>query len=281
MAGLNLVTRASMFSSQDPSEVTIAVFSARIINKLAIRKSRVGAVTLAMLSASVAPGTAVAATINHQPTTTWQLAFQDNFSGSTLNTKAWSVYNGPGNGSNGPRSRTNVSVGNGILNLRTTLINGRWYGSGVSAARVTTQTYGKYLMRIRFDKGYGVRATALLWPTSSWPPEVDFYEVSATDANRQTNMLTNHFGANNRMQHAFVHGYNLSTWHVVGLEWTPNALVYTMDGKVVDTMTGHVPHQQMWLGIQTALGKPPYLPNSGTPRQVNLQIDWVQVYRLS
>ena len=37
------------------------------------------------------------------------------------------------------------------------------------------QTYSKYLVRMRADKGNGISAIALLWPQANvWPPEIDF-----------------------------------------------------------------------------------------------------------
>lgn len=208
----------------------------------------------------------------------YRMVFSDTFSGPTLNTKAWGVYNGPGN-SHGPRSAQNTFVSNGMLVLRTTKINGVWYGAGVSAAKANIQTYGRYLVRLRFAKGYGVRAVALLWPQAKmWPPEVDFFETPATIANRDMTTMTNHYGPGNNMQRAKVTA-DFTQWHTVGVDWTPTSITYTLDGVTTATMTGHVPQQPMWLGIQTALGGPTDQPNITTPPNVDLNIDWVAIYQ--
>lgn len=208
----------------------------------------------------------------------WRLTFEDNFASSpVLNRADWGVYNGPGNGS--PRSAQNTFISNGDLVLQTSKIGNTWTSAGVSSARVTTQTYGMYLARVRVDAGAGVRAVALLWPTVGWPPEVDFMEFGgSSQANRSWSLLTDHFGAN-RMQHARVNA-GFTAWHTVGLIWTPQALTYTLDGRVVATMTQHVPHQPMWLGFQTGVepASSGHAPNSSTPAHVDLRIAWVAVY---
>lgn len=210
----------------------------------------------------------------------WRLSFSDDFNGTSLNRANWCVYNGSGN-QHGPRSARHVFVRNGVLTLRTQPIGGQWHGAGVCAARATRQTYGKYEMRVRMDQGFGVRGTALLWPVAGWPPEIDFFELESSNAARTRNMLSNHYGSTNSMQHAFVPG-TYSAWHNVGVEWTRSAIRYTLDGRVVATMTGHVPHQQMWLAIQTGTGKAggPNAPRASTPRPVDLQVDWVRVYQV-
>lgn len=255
-------------------------------------RRRLAVAGLGVAALVAAPGTADAyagaaatdtttSTVSNSTTTTakWRASFRDDFSGGSLNRSKWCVYNGPGN-QHGPRSASNVSVNRGVLTLRTRKMNGRWYGSGVCAARATRQTYGRYQIKVRMERGFGVRAVALLWPAGTWPPEVDFYELESSDPRRTRNMLTNHYRPNNSMTHAFVKG-DFTRWHVIGVEWTPGALRYTKDGRVVATMTHHVPHVPMWLGMQTGTGRPGgrnYPHYAGT---VDMKVDWVQVDRLA
>lgn len=218
-----------------------------------------------------------------QPQTTtspFSLVFQDDFNGTALNPLAWTIFHGAGNGQNGPKATQNVIVSNGILTLRATKINGAWYGASVGAIPVSTQTYGKYVIRARFDAGAGVRSVALLWPTVGWPPEVDFMEIPSMYPLRQHSDLTNHYwsGTTRMMQHATVNA-DFTQWHDIGLEWTPTALTYTLDGVVVNTMTTNVPQQNMWLGLTTALGTGSYAPSAATPSVVDFQIDSVQIYK--
>jgi beta-glucanase (GH16 family) len=210
----------------------------------------------------------------------WVLAFQDTFSGTTIDRRKWGVFNGPGNGNTGPRSASNAFVRNGLLVLRNRKINGVWHGAGVSNARAHSQTYGKYEVRARVDAGEGLKANALLWPNNGdWPPEVDFFEVPAAPGDRPKYTVTNHYGtrAAHRMQHGKVAG-RFTQWHVMGLEWTPTALRFTLDGRVVATLTGHAPRERMWLGLQTNVGGQTK-PGPSTPPVVDFEIDWVRIFR--
>jgi len=68
-------------------------------------------------------------------------------------------------------------------------------------------------------------------------------------------------------------------WHLVGVEWTPTALKFTLDGVVVQTITERIPAQRMWLGLQSGLGSGSTAPNSSTPPIVDMEVDYVEIYR--
>ena len=213
-------------------------------------------------------------------TAPFSLVFQAPFSGTAPDPRYWSIFHGPGNGTNGPKALANTFVSNGYLVLRAAPINGTWYGAGVCACGVV-QTYGKYEMMVRFDAGYGIKTAAMLWPANGgWPPEVDFYEISEADPTRSTNVLTNHWrdATGTHMEHGLSRG-NFTQWHVVGLEWTPGALNFTLDGVVVKTMTSNVPKVPMWFGMNVSLGPPGVRPNTSTPSHVDADIDWVKIYK--
>ncbi len=206
------------------------------------------------------------------------LRFQDDFDAPLDTKNSWTIFNGPGNGTNGPKSSLNTFVQNGVLVLRATQINGVWYGAGVSSAKAVSQTFGKYEMMIRFAPGKGIRTAALIWPNSGWPPEVDFYEIS--DTYRTINRLTNHYKSstsNNTMEHASYTG-DLTQWHVVGLEWTPTSLSFTLDGVVMKVITSNVPQQSMWFGQNVALKGGTKGPDETTPATVDAELDWVKIY---
>jgi beta-glucanase (GH16 family) len=201
-----------------------------------------------------------------------------------LDTATWGVYDGPGNGQTGPRSSVNTFVDQGRLVLRTAPVDGQWHGAGVSSAPGGwTQTYGKYLVRLRFEEGYGVRAVALLWPTSPWPPEVDFFEVPATVPDRSSGLLTNHYtdSSDRRGMERLRVRADFTRWHTVGVEWTPESLTYTLDGAVVGKVTDEVPDEPMWLGMQTAQGLvgEGIVPDEARTPSVDLFVDWVEVHR--
>jgi beta-glucanase (GH16 family) len=231
--------------------------------------ARVGvAVALGLVSALlVAPISPPAAAAG------WRLAYSDGFSSGTKpSSSCWSIYNG------GYRKASMVTVQAGMLTIRTGLdpMSGGWASGGVSGARCTTHTYGKYLIRARASAGDS-RVNALLWPTNGWPPEVDFYEMGGAGDQGARAVVTQtvHYGT--RTNHGMIHSKypcSCTSWHVVGVEWSPGRIAYTYDGKMMRVITSHVPAEPMWLALQTApAGHPPTLP-------VSFDIDWVQVYTL-
>jgi beta-glucanase (GH16 family) len=250
------------------------------------RRSVIIAATVAAAAAvSLAPQIGANATATSHPSGEapptahwWQPAWIDDFDGTAINNASWAVYNSKHtHDPRGQKLASNVLVHDGEATLRTTKLNGVWTTAGMCSAKATTGTYGKYLVRARFDHGYGVKAVALLWPEgNTWPPEVDFMEYDARDADHSKLMLTNHFRPQNSMQQAFVPG-DYTQWHTFGVVWRPDLLKYTIDGKVVATMAGHIPTKNMWLGLQTAIGRQEK-PNSSTPATVNLDVDWVAYY---
>lgn len=214
----------------------------------------------------------------------WHQVFADDFNGSSLNTNSWHVYSGQPGGDPGgwfDPAHVTVNAGNLVISgYRDSADGGKFATGGVSTN--LAETYGKYLVRFRFDRGEGIAHAILLWPADhSWPPEVDFSEDDGS--NRQTDYATLHYGANNTsVEHETA--VDLTQWHTLGVEWTPGHLVYTLDGKTWASVTSSaVPSRAMVLAIQTqawACGTSTWenCPNSSTPAHVNLYVDWAVAY---
>ncbi len=216
----------------------------------------------------------------------WHQVFADDFSGLALNTNLWRTYSGqPGGDLGGWWDPSHVAVSNGMLVLggsQDPAVGGRWTTAGVSSSPGLVQTYGKYLVRFRFDRGAGIAHVILLWPAdNSWPPEVDFSEDNGSGD--QTDYATLHHGADNsQIQQSL--SVDLTRWHTLGVEWTPGKLVYTIDGQNWSTVTSTaVPSVPMVLDIQTqawACGTSTWeqCVSAATPSQVNLYVDWAVAY---
>ena len=216
----------------------------------------------------------------------WHQVLADDFTGSALDTSKWRLYWGqPGGDPGGWFDPAHVSVSGGQMVLagsRDPADGGKWATAGVSDSPGLVQTYGKYLVRFRFDSGVGIAHAILLWPAdNSWPPEIDFSEDNG--ANRQTTYATLHWGSNNTQVQRKV-AVDLTKWHTLGVEWTPDRLVFTLDGRPWSTLTSsHVPAIPMTLDIQTqawACGTSTWerCPNATTPSHVNLYVDWAVAY---
>ena len=218
--------------------------------------------------------------------THWRLKSAVDFTGTAL-PAGWGSYEGqPGGEPNGYWKHSHAYVRNGVLTLAGYRDGSKFVTGGVMAysPQVGQQTYGKYEVRFRIDKGHGVKYAALLWPTSErWPVdgEIDFAEDGGGDRTRSTGTL--HYGASNSQIQKSLSG-DFSRWSTMGVEWSPNKIVYTLNGRAWATVTGAaVPHTPMNLAIQTQAGTcgswaGATCPNATTPAHVNMQIDWAVTY---
>jgi hypothetical protein len=225
------------------------------------------------------------------PPAGWVPAFSDDFTGTSIAAdKGWFTYSG-----NGPSGDTaagwdpsHLVEGGGELKIEgykdptdTTAPAGAYITGGLKTR--FSQTYGKYEVRFRMDQGKGISLAVLLWPADGgWPPEVDFAEDNGASP-RTLNTATLHYGADNStIPHSL--SVNMTQWHTLGVEWLPNSLTYTIDGKAWATVTGsEVPDTPMTLGIQTeAYGcrntNWEQCPDSTTPAEVDMDVDWVAAY---
>ena len=192
-----------------------------------------------------------------------------------INTTRWGAYSGqPGGNPYGWWSPTHLQGLGGYALLRGLRENGRFVTAGMML-KTLPLTYGKYVVRAKFDKSAHVEHTMLLWPTKGWPPEVDFSEGPTSKGD----MATSHWGSANYQTHRFV-SVDMTRYHDYGVEWTPTALRFTLDGRVWATMTGAaVPKQPMRLAIQTAATGPIGGITLLDPKEVRMSVADVWVWR--
>jgi beta-glucanase (GH16 family) len=216
----------------------------------------------------------------------WKRVFTDHFAHG-LDRSKWGLYSGqPGGDPGGWWDPSHVVVRKGVLNLETyrdRRFGHRWVSGGLSSARALEQTYGKYEVRVRVDRGRGVAAILLLWPVRDhWPPEIDFAEDGGETSARRTIAATLHYGRqDDRIQRSV--RADFTRWHTMGVEWTPGELVYTLDGRPWGRIQSrHVPSEPMELALQAQAGtcgdRWAPCPNSSTPARVTMRIDWVRAY---
>jgi beta-glucanase (GH16 family) len=242
-----------------------------------------------LLFLAVAAGAAYALAQQHHVSrqgAAWRLVFFDGFRHG-LKASRWGRYSGqPGGDPGGWWAPSHVTVGHGIVTLRTyrdPRFGRRWVSGGISSAPALKQTYGKYKVRLRMGPGKGVAVVVLLWPVADhWPPEIDFAEDGGERSGRGHIAATLHYGTENHQIQRSVRG-DFTRWHTVGVEWTPDRLVYTLDGRRWATVTSQaVPAEPMELDVQTQAGTcgdaSAPCPDSSTPAAVNVQIDWVAAY---
>ena len=206
----------------------------------------------------------------------WRLVFQDDFSGSAVDTTQWGMYDSPGHGGNGLRRPSAFSVANGLLVVTAQMVNGTLVSGGM--AHKSNYKYGRFEFRVRTeaDPSSAVSGVVLTWPqTENWPidGENDIYETG-TSASRASFSTFIHYGADNR-QYFYKHAVDATQWHTVAMEWEADALRIYRDGALVWTLTdaNAIPDVAHHLCIQldafrTSMGGP-----------VKMYVDWVKIYQ--
>jgi hypothetical protein len=228
-----------------------------------------------------APTATPAPTSTPAPTATpppsgWTLVQSEDFNGTAVDTTKWILYNGTGNGGNGLRSPTALSVANGLLTITATMVNGTLVSGGISDR--LNQAYGRFEFRVRTDPDPSLvtSGVVLTWPQSGkWPVdgENDIYETTL-DADRNPFKSFIHYGATNQ-QYWFHHPYDGTQWHTMAMEWEPTAIRIYRDGVLAWTVTdvNAIPDVAHHLSIQLDAFKQSM---TGT---VRLQVDWVRIYK--
>jgi beta-glucanase (GH16 family) len=204
----------------------------------------------------------------------------DTFDGSSLDTSNWLPYGPkwPGNGGNGIRDQSALSVGGGVLTITAQMV-GRTLVSGAVASRVST-TYGRVEFRVRADPdpSGATSAVVLMWPTSgNWPVEgeTDIFETG-TEPERDWFSSFVHYGADNK-QLWFGHDADATQWHDMAMEWTPTSIRFFRDGMLEGEVTSPaaISHALQHLCVQLDAFSPTM---TGT---VRMQVDDVRMYALA
>ncbi|PKO33209.1 MAG: hypothetical protein CVU34_14360 [Betaproteobacteria bacterium HGW-Betaproteobacteria-7] len=163
----------------------------------------------------------------------------------------------------------------------------RAYTSGCITSELTHwQTYGYFEMRARLPRGKGFWPAFWLLPKrATWPPEIDVFEASGTrpyaikhGAIERPRVATSAAGM-------WIDGIIDSSdgFHIYGLEWTRDNIVFFIDGSKSFEYGPHGIHEDMYLLANLALGShdPNWIPNPDqtTPFPGLYEIDYIRAYQ--
>lgn len=163
----------------------------------------------------------------------------------------------------------------------------RAYTSGCITSELTHwQTYGYFEMRARLPRGKGFWPAFWLLPKRpAWPPEIDVFEASGTRP-----YAIKH-GAIERPRSAttaagmWIDGIidNSDGFHIYGMEWTRDNIVFFIDGIKSFEYGPHGIHEDMYLLANLALGShdPNWIPDPDptTPFPGLYEIDYIRAYQ--
>jgi MYXO-CTERM domain-containing protein len=226
----------------------------------------------------------------------WRLTFQDEFDGTKLDGARWVKRYKWGEARINQELQAYVDdafqVADGRLTItgerRTAAYAGQTfdYASGVVCS-VFHQKYGYFEARLQVPAGQGLWPAFWLLHENGTPDvnEIDVHEILGNDPS--TVYMTNHWGTD----YGAGHRSDGSSWvtpppdfsaafHTFGLEWSPDAIVWTVDGVERKRHTGPgVPQVEMYLILNLAIGGSwPGAPDQTTPFPARYQIDYVRAY---
>jgi|KBSMisStaDraftv2_1062788.scaffolds.fasta_scaffold632710_1 beta-glucanase (GH16 family) len=222
---------------------------------------------------------ATTTTTSRGPTAGRTLVFDDEFSGGSLDQRRWSKYFSAGDGGNGLRRPSAISLdGSGHLVITARMINGTIVSGGMSANRNDINGYYEVCVRTDVDPTGTTSGVVLTWPQSgNWPTdgECDIYETGNAAGTRTPFYSFVHYSSTNK-QYWFRHKADASQWHMVGMDWTANAIKIYRDGVLVWTITdpAAIPDVAHHIALQLDATATRTLT-----RTVRMHVDYVRIWR--
>ncbi len=243
---------------------------------------------------------------------TWKMTFSDEFNGTALDASKWGTGYGWGSGGESDGNNQNaelqsyrksqVKVSGGSLNLtgikQANTLFGQNYGyaSGmITSFGKFAQTGGYWEARIKFPKGNGLWGAFWLLPSNplgKWPPEVDIVEFIGNEYDNdnlndwQIVHTNRHYaGCTPSCQNGTIYDSKIDLtkdYHIYGADWDPDkgVITYYLDGKKINTLTGGVPKEPMYILANLALGGSwPGNPDATTKFPAVMLIDFIRVYQ--
>ena len=239
----------------------------------------------------------------------WQLVWNDEFSGTNVDATKWSFDIGNGSGGWGNNEleyytsrATNVYVNNGVLHIvaRKENYGGCSYTSAkLKTAGLFSKLYGRFEFRVKLPQGMGYWPALWLMPVDSvyggWAAsgEVDIMENKGRIPTQV--MGTLHFGAPYPGQdqsygspYTFPGSGSVTNFHVYDMEWPTNSFSWYVDNTLYQTQTswwssgGGYPapfdipfYIIMNLAVGGQFDGP---PNGSTVFPGDMQVDYVRAY---
>lgn len=254
----------------------------------------------------------VAAQKQPKPQSGWQLVWQDEFNGKSLDTSRWNVLirETSKHGELQYYVPDEVYLENGYLKIRSRV---RKYGSmEYTSGRLDTDgkfapVYGRFEIRAKLPGGQGLWPAHWLYPQErDWIMEKTMEDAVSAGKERlipeerpwYTEIdIMEFLGHEPTVLYGTIHycafdGTRRSssgTWrgtvdytkdfHIYALEWEPDSIRWYIDGNLIHATTNGIPHKPHYIILNTAIGGSwPGNPDSTTVFPQYHDIDYVRVY---
>lgn len=227
----------------------------------------------------------------------WELTFHDDFDGDRVDWDTWESQAG----ARGPqklesRWPENNVVRAGILDQVTRREPELRAGKAWTTAHIWTrhfqQQYGYFEARMRYGR-YLNNAFWLFRPLSKRFPDPPHFEIDINEGHTPStvNMTFHYTFADEATGQRDVWSTGKSwtasvdlaaDFHLYGVEWTPEAIVWYFDGQPVRALANRFAHAPADVRLSTVI-MPHQLDRDGTALDtmdsVSMAVDWVRVYR--
>lgn len=187
----------------------------------------------------------------------WKLVWSDEFDGNSINTNYWQFDRGNGNGGWGNReleyytSRPeNAFVSDGMLHIvaRRESYDGFHFTSAkLKSSHHFSKKFGRFEFRAKMPSGQGYWPALWMMPERSvyggWPASGEIDVMENRGSNTTAVLGTIHFGGMGHHDQSwgkpfkFSGGDSVTNFHVYAVEWTTNAIRWSVDNDVYETQT--------------------------------------------
>ncbi|NRW25483.1 beta-glucanase (GH16 family) [Clostridium beijerinckii] len=241
-------------------------------------------------------------TVTAKADTGWNLAWSDEFNGTSINTSNWKYETGgDGWGNNELEYYTNrsenarIENGNLVIEARKENYNGMNYTSArLKSQGLKNWTYGKVEARMKLPAGQGV------WPAFwmlgenisqvSWPKcgEIDIMEHINNESAIHGTIHWDSTGNNTHAQYgAASPNIDVTQYHVYSIEWDASSIKWFVDGtqyleaNIANNINGTDEfHKPFFILFNLAIGGNwPGNPDGSTPFPAKMYVDYVRVYQ--
>lgn len=238
----------------------------------------------------------------------WQMTWEENF--NTLNTNMWSVadlFDHYGEPQVYKSGNVSVNGGNLIITVKQEMYScpsfnvnpwhcTRQYNSGglpysytsgwVETKQPYNTKYGYIESRIKMPYGFG------FWPAfwtfqgagivANNAAEIDIFEMLGhlPNDNVTTNIHLTYPDGDPYFQRSQLEYFTYTDWHIYGVEWSPDRIVWYVDGRAIRTMYNHNITDPVRIILNMAI-EPAYQPTANqAPFPSDMRVDYVRVYDL-
>lgn len=243
---------------------------------------------------------------------TWDLIWEDTFTGSKIDETKWNFINDGGGFGNNELQHYTSRQTNARLENNTLIIeahNEPYKGNKYTSTKMTTKDkafwkYGRFVIRARLPEGQGIWPAIWMMPKdmecySGWPAcgEIDIMELIGHEPDTVYGTL--HYGLPHTYtgeKYILPNGKKFSEdFHEFSIEWEPNAIRWYVDGIHYATQTnwfskqmkdgGQEPYpapfdREFYLQLNLAVGgKWPGYPTESTVFPQRMEVDFVRVYQ--